>query len=85
MGGAKEAWMAQQEADALAEELETLIGEGELEEGTASYGVAKQIIGRGIETLSEKQRVLFDGLIRDRLDRAARDREIARLVNNDNF
>lgn len=84
MGGAKEAWMVQQEEDARAEALEGLIAEGGLEEGTPAYGVAKQIIGKGIETLSEKQRALFDGLISDRLERSARDREIARLVNEDN-
>lgn len=83
MGGAKAAWMEQQEAKALAESLETLLAEGGLEETTAAFGIAKQIIAKGLESLSPKQRKVFDTVIHDALERMTRDHEIERLVNKD--
>lgn len=83
MGRAKAAWMEEQEAEALAENLETLLSEGGLDEGTPAHGISKQIIDKGVESLSEKQHTVFETVISGALERMARDHEIERLVNKD--
>ena len=44
----------------LLELIDDLVGSGDLEEGTKEYGIAQQVVHQGYESLSPKQRYVFD-------------------------
>lgn len=43
----------------FTEQLELLVQDGRLDEGTPAYGIARQIIERGFNTLTDKQATVF--------------------------
>ena len=47
----------------LHEQVEQLVDEGMLEKGTAGYGIAQQVIHQGLESLSSKQRWVWDQIV----------------------
>jgi hypothetical protein len=46
--------------------IEDLVDEGYIEKGTASYGVAQQVIHSGYDSLSPKQRYVYDTIVLER-------------------
>ena len=40
--------------------IDDLVGTGDLEEGTKEYGIAQQVVDQGYESLSSKQRYIYD-------------------------
>jgi hypothetical protein len=61
----------------LHEEIEDLVAEGELEEGTPAYGIAQRVINLGYDSLSPKQRWVYDTFVIPALDR--REKELRLL------
>lgn len=47
----------------LYEAIEDLVEEGELETGTPAYGIARQVIHQGYNSLTPKQRTLYDAVV----------------------
>jgi hypothetical protein len=47
----------------LHEAIQDLLDEGMLEEGTPAYGIAQQVIHTGYDSLSPKQRTLYDAVV----------------------
>jgi hypothetical protein len=44
----------------LYEMIEELEGRGDLEAGTPAYGIAQQVIHQGYDSLTDKQRFVYD-------------------------
>lgn len=44
----------------LYELIAELVAEGELEEGTPVYGIAQQVVHMGYDSLSSKQKYVYD-------------------------
>lgn len=44
----------------LEMQIAELVDAGDLEEGTKAHGIAQQVINRGYESLSPKQRYVYD-------------------------
>ena len=57
----------------LLEEIEDLIAEGKLEEGTPAYGVAQKVIHEGYDLLSPNQRWVFDTYVVPALERRSKE------------
>ena len=55
----------------LHEAIQDLLDEGMLEEGTPAYGIAQQVIHTGYDSLSPKQRTLYDAVCADKAWRRA--------------
>jgi len=47
----------------LYENIQHILDEGVLEEKTAAYGIAQQVIHRGYNSLTPKQRTLYDKVV----------------------
>jgi|HubBroStandDraft_4_1064222.scaffolds.fasta_scaffold288435_2 hypothetical protein len=47
----------------LYEAVRDLVDEGLLEEGTPAYGIAQQVVHLGYDSLSPKQRTLYDAVV----------------------
>jgi hypothetical protein len=47
----------------LHEAIQDLLDEGMLEEGTPAHGIAQQVIHTGYDSLSPKQRTLYDAVV----------------------
>lgn len=45
------------------EQVAKLLADGNLIEGTPSYGIAQQVVDKGFNTLSEKQQEVFHAVI----------------------
>jgi hypothetical protein len=66
----------------LFEAIEDLVAEGELEAGSDPFGVAQQVIHRGYESLSPKQRTLYDAVVIPALKCRGEDLEVIRTTNS---
>lgn len=44
----------------LAEQIDELIDSGDLEEGTPAHGIALKVVNEGYDSLSPKQRYVYD-------------------------
>lgn len=56
----------------LAEMVDEAVEEGLLDEHSAGYGVAQQVITQGRESLSARQAAVFDGQVVDALKKLER-------------
>lgn len=66
----------------LHERIEELVDEGEIEEGTPAYGVAQQVIHQGYDSLSSKQRALYDAVVGPALERLAKEHKMRQIINS---
>jgi hypothetical protein len=66
----------------LHEEIEDLVDEGELEQGTPAYGIAQQVIHRGLDSLSPKQRWVWDTIVAPALERREKELRLLEIVNS---
>jgi hypothetical protein len=66
----------------LYEAVEDLIDERELEKGTPAYGIAQQVIHMGYDSLSPKQRTLYDAVVIPALRRRGRELRIIQTMNS---
>lgn len=64
----------------LHDDIEDLVAEGLLENDTAAYGVAQQVIHAGYDALSEKQRYVYDSVITPALKQLYDEREHNRTL-----
>lgn len=62
--------------------IEDLVDSGNLEEGTPAYGVAQQVIHNGYDSLTSKQRALYDGIVVPALRRLEEENEVTRIRNS---
>ena len=62
--------------------VEELVDSGELEEGSPAYGVAQQVIHTGYESLSPKQRALYDAVVAPALERLGEKNEVTRIQDS---
>jgi hypothetical protein len=67
---------------ALHEEIQDLVDEGEIEEGTPAYGVAQQVIHSGYDSLSPKQRTLYDAVLIPALRRRGEETRAIQIMNS---
>jgi hypothetical protein len=66
----------------LHEEVEDLVAEGALEEGTPAYGVAQKVIQEGYGLLSPNQRWVFDTYVVPALERRKKELRLLEIANN---
>jgi hypothetical protein len=62
--------------------IEDLIAEGELEEGSAAHGVARQVTDSGYDSLTPKQRTLYDKVVMPALLRRDERLRIIHITNS---
>ncbi|MCH9049492.1 MAG: hypothetical protein IIA72_00155 [Proteobacteria bacterium] len=62
--------------------IEDIVDCGDLEKDEAAYGVAQQVIHRGYESLSPKQRKLYDAVVVPALVRLEERNEVTRVLNS---
>lgn len=62
--------------------IQDLLDEGLLEEGTPGYGVAQQAIHEGYESLSEKQKYVFDRYVGEPLRRRQKALDVQRIIDS---
>ncbi|MEF0147058.1 hypothetical protein [Pseudomonas guariconensis] len=66
----------------LNEVIQDLIDEGLLEEGSAGYGVAQQAIHEGYDSLSPKQKHVFDKYVGERLAKRGKALDVQRIIDS---
>jgi len=66
----------------LHDDIEDLVAEGLLDAESDAYGVAQQVIHRGYDSLSEKQRAVWDLHVGPRLKKRKDDLEMRRRMGN---
>jgi hypothetical protein len=67
----------------LHQAIQDLLDEGMLEEGTPACGIAQQVIHTGYDSLSPKQRTLYDAVVVPALTK--RDKELKNIqITNSN-
>ena len=66
----------------LNEEIEDLVAEGALEEGTPAYGVAQKVIQDGYDLLSPNQRWVFDTYVVPAVERRKKELRLLEIANN---
>lgn len=66
----------------LYDAIEDLVAEGELEKGTPAYGVAQQVIHNGYDSLTPKQRTLYDAVVIPALKRRGEELRLTQLMNS---
>jgi hypothetical protein len=64
------------------EEIEDLVAEGVLEEGTPAYGVAQKVIHEGYDFLSQNQRWVFDTYVAPALERRKKELRLLEIASN---
>lgn len=69
----------------LHEAIEMLVEEGYLEEKTPAYGIAQQVIHQGYESLSDKQRWVYNSVVVKALEDYEFDRDVAHAVQSDDY
>jgi hypothetical protein len=62
--------------------IEDLVDARELEVGTPAYGVAQQVINSGYDSLSPKQRHVYNTEVLPLLERQGEKNETARIKNS---
>ena len=63
--------------------IEDLVDEGYLEEGTSAYGIAQKVIHEGYESLSPKQRYVYNTIVVPALTERAEDLKAQRIRDMD--
>lgn len=66
----------------LSESIQDLVDEGLLEDGTPAHGVAQQVIHSGYDSLSPKQRALYDSVVAPALEKRHEELENRRRFGN---
>lgn len=66
----------------LYDRIQDLIDEGGLEENSDAHGVARQVIHQGYDSLSPKQRTLYDAVVVPALKRRGEEMEVNRIMNS---
>ena len=69
--------------DELLDDIKELVSQGRLEEGTAAHGIALKVVDDGYDSLSDKQRAVYDEHIVPLLTRLHERREWDRKFGND--
>jgi hypothetical protein len=67
----------------LYEAIVDLVDEGYLEEGAPPYGIAQQVIHNGYESLSPKQRYIYDTVVVPALEKRGDELETRRILETD--
>lgn len=66
----------------LNSQIEDLVDSGMLDADTAAYGVARQVVDRGIDSLSDAQRRVWDQHVWKPLSDRHRALEIQRIIDS---
>jgi hypothetical protein len=66
----------------LHEAMQDLLDEGMLEEGTPAYGIAQQVIHTGYDSLSPKQRTLYDAVVMPALTKRGEELKNIQIINS---
>lgn len=66
----------------LLEAIQDLLDEGYLEENSDAHGVARKVIHEGYESLTPKQRVLYDAVVIPALSKRAGETRIIQIMNS---
>ncbi len=68
----------------LSEAIESLVGDGYLDEtaDAKALGVAQQVIHQGFESLSPKQRTLYEAVIEPALKKQSEQQRINEIINS---
>lgn len=66
----------------LHDAIQDIIDEGYLDEESNAYGVAKQVIGRGYDSLTPKQRTLYDRVVVPALAKRSEELKIIHIMNS---
>ncbi len=62
--------------------VEDLVSELILERGTPAFGVAQQVIHQGYDSLTSKQRFVYDSVVAPLLKRLGERRRINEIINS---
>lgn len=66
----------------LNDAIQDLLDEGMLEEGSAGYGVAQQVIHDGYDSLSPKQKHVFDRYVSEPLAKRQKVLNVQRIIDS---
>jgi hypothetical protein len=66
----------------LYDAIEDLLAEGELEKDTPAYGIAQQVIHNGYNSLTPKQRTLYDAVVTPALKRRGEELRPIQIMNS---
>ena len=64
----------------LYQDIEELVDQGELEEGTAAFGISQQVIHLGYDSLSVKQKNVFNQILVPALKQLRIEREMQHKI-----
>ncbi len=62
--------------------IEDLVGCGDLEEGTPAFGIARRVVHQGYDSLSPKQKHVYDALVVPALVRLHERNETNRILSS---
>jgi hypothetical protein len=65
----------------LYDAIEDAVDAGWLEEGTPAYGIAQKVIYEGYESLSPKQRYVYDTYVVTALEKREEELEVQRIMD----
>jgi hypothetical protein len=66
----------------LYEAIQDLVDEGYLEEGSPPFGIAQQVVHSGYDSLSPKQRYIYDTVVIPALERRSEELEVRRIMDS---
>lgn len=59
-----------------------LVDEGYIEDKSPAYGVAQQVIHSGYDSLSQKQRILYDSIVIPALSKRGEELKMIHMINS---
>ncbi|MBC3496186.1 hypothetical protein HU764_004875 [Pseudomonas sp. SWRI100] len=66
----------------LNDAIQDLLDEGLLAEGTPGYGIAQKVINEGYDSLSPKQKYVFDTHVGKPLAKRTKELEVRRVIES---
>lgn len=66
----------------LHDAIQDLVDEGLLEEGTPAYGIAQQVITQGWNSLSDRQRWVYEKHVEPLLKKRGKELRIQEIINS---
>lgn len=66
----------------LNDQIQDLLDQGILVEGTPAYGIAQQVIHDGYDSLSEKQKYVWNTQVWKPLEKRQKELEIQRIIDS---
>lgn len=66
----------------LSDAIEDLVADGHFDEDSKEYGISQQVIRQGYDSLSPKQRYLYDSVVGPALSKRGEEIRIIQIMNS---